>query len=305
MVFARLYLNANNGKKWMSECFLFLFSGYIMTVIVSVLLEPSALSEQRLSISDAGANMTGIFAGFIMAYSLLFLLDNKVKGILKAVSFISIIVSVIIGILTGSRTFVLMIAISILTILIASFFIDKGKFLRYFLIIASVILIVFLVIQNNVLLSNKVSFLIQRFVKPKHGDISNHRFEIWALYIDVLRSRMSYFLFGFDYTKAGIMNMAHNALIEQFATYGIIGNIIIISFVSCEISKMFHEIKANKDNAFTITSSNFHLIPLLAIFVSGMTSHSFMAVSKTILIIFTIFCFYLHRIRKKSYGGLK
>ena len=299
VVFLRFFLSENYGKQWMEDCFSFLFIGYIITVVTSILMNPSAIYEQRVSINDSGANMTGIFSSFIMAYSLYFLLDASLNKTLKIQSLISAVLSTIIGILSASRMFVLTAALTVALLVLASLFLMRGKVLKRVLIVLSIFIVGFIIIQSSGFLGDKISYIVQRIVEPTHGDISNERFEIWSQYFDKLSNNRVFLLFGFDYTKVGLSAMAHNAIIEQIATYGIVGNILIIVFLFAEWRNITFSVKVSHFS-YLLSLNNLHLIPLFTIIVSGMTSHSFMTISKTILLIFSFFCFYYHAHTRKS-----
>ena len=111
------------------------------------------------------------------------------------------------------------------------------------------------------------AFLIRNENLESHGDISNHRFDLWAAYISVFNSDPILWFMGLgDYREYGILKQAHNFLIEDLAAYGIIGvSILYLTYRSIYV----HQYKFSKC-LNSIKMGLFSKIPFLVPIMCGM-----------------------------------
>lgn len=212
-------------KEWTPlELNRFLAAGAVLASILQLVLNPASLIEYgRFTVADQGGqNVLAI----VCAFSGSLLLMNCVienRSVFDMLLFFGVSG---IGLLTGSRSFLIGMAIGIaLTLVyILSRFPIKG------LVFTVCFLVVGLLLVTQVdWIMDAIGNVLERVIHPKNNDITNGRLDLWTQYIDVFKSNTDILLFGMaDYSQFGIDFVAHNFLLEQIAEYGIIGNIILL-----------------------------------------------------------------------------
>ena len=142
-----------------------------------------------------------------------------------------------------------------------------------------IFIIIYIVSKGNNLISIYIDRLIYRMQRLEDNDISNGRFELWDLYLNIFRENSSIlWLGGMDYTKFGIEMVAHNMIIEQLAAYGIIGSFILFILYL----NIFLNIKIKSNSTIRIVSAG--VIPLLSFLIISMFSHTLLGVPQTIML---------------------
>lgn len=170
----------------------------------------------------------------------------------------------IFGIITLSRSFVLSFFI---IVIISSLKYVKG--LRFQILLSLIISGIILSIdylKSNVI----ISFLVERIVNPKDGDLSNGRLDLWIGYLESLTSSLKNLFFGIgnnSMEKLKFDQVAHNFLIEDLLNFGIIGVILIYYFLT-DVYKSFPK----KNGQISILK----ILPLLIFLLNSSTLHSFL-----------------------------
>ncbi|MBQ7968412.1 MAG: O-antigen ligase family protein [Clostridia bacterium] len=137
-----------------------------------------------------------------------------------------------VGILTQSRTFILGVAIGFtLFFFFSSSWIKKLKFL---VIICVCFALIALVVSNVPLLSERIDAVFGRILNPSGNDVSNGRYELWAITIQTMMDNLGYFWFGAgDFLNIGAafdnkVMVAHNLFLETWVIYGTLGCVVLL-----------------------------------------------------------------------------
>lgn len=300
LMFILFCFQDSHCNRWYSLCKEFLMAGFAVAVCSSLIFNRAAVTATRYAITDdTGSNTTAFFCGLVFAFSAVILFERNVESVLKRWGIITLGLSVITGIMTGSRTFFLMVVISCVCLLITVVKNSKCLF-RNIIIIMSGIAIGILFISFNEKMNQEFLYLMRRIQSPRGNDISGGRLDIWETYFDMIIANPVHLLWGYVPEDFGINNMAHNAVIEQFVQFGIIGNIPIIAFgifVYRRLKSSVHNMNAMKSYKY---EKELSVISLILIFVSGMVSHSFMALPKTLFIYYFIYMYLCYKQGKEK-----
>ena len=258
------------------EIIFYAIVGVLVSFAITIIIQPSVLSGGRLALSDeSNENALGILSGILFSHCLL-LYAKETKGTRYLI--LGMLLALI-GFLTGSRTFFVVFALAISWIVLPVLVNNKNSYRGRVLILVFFISIVFYFSLNNY--DSVIMRLIDRFINPRRNDISNGRFEIWNLYLTILKSNIQYLLFGIgSYEKLGISHMAHNMYIEQITMFGIVGNLIIIMIYKrvCKIIKSFYKLSHTSKRL-----NIYFYLPILSIFLAGFFSHIFISITNTLL----------------------
>ena len=262
-----------------------------------MIFNPSMLNEARFALSsESGENTLGIISAILMSYCLLIYCKGEKN---KSFLIISVLFLSGIGIMTGSKTFVILSAIALIwtgiPIIAFGSFRKKAICLAFLLIVLSCS---YLVMKNGSILNMSASFIINRLISPKNNDISNGRFIIWNSYISFLKENPFVVLFGAgSYTKLGFNIMAHNMLIEQIVLYGVFGNILIIWLYSIAAKILILRMKKNMPQ---IKADLYGSLPIALIFGAGITSHAFINMTNTVLFYLGLISVYTVKISSQT-----
>lgn len=266
-------INAAAYEKMIRSC----SWGCILSAIFALALNPSTIMESsRFGLSDSGQNVLGIVCA-AMAVHLFLLMTNgigrKTVGLMIGV--------IVIGLFTGSRSFLLALAIGIGFIVLIDVFkfdIKKiGKLCFFVLIIGAA---GWVIISNSEVLMNFAEKMIYRINKLSNQDVSNGRFELWDQYITVFFEHPEYFLFGgLGIGQFQIGFVAHNMIIEQIASVGVVGSLL---FIALYLDVYFDIARAC--GARVVVFSDF-VVPLLSLMAASMVSHTLLGVPQTMLLL--------------------
>lgn len=253
--------------------------GCIISTVIALFFNPSFLSEStRFSISDnGGENVLGIICGVMALHLLCIFLTEKGQEKGSAVMAVFLIA---IGLITGSRSFLMVLGIGVFSIITISFFklnIKRlGKILILMVFVAGIGI---LILSTNDFLSEYMDQLVYRINKLATQDISNGRYEIWKQYLALFKQNNIYFWFGnMDLTENGVIYVAHNMLLEQIASIGIIGSFIISALY---ISTYLHIIRKSKSYIIWFSEK---IVPFIGFIIVSFVSHTLLGVPQTIML---------------------
>lgn len=282
LMFFQLYTEYENIEKAYVKYAMCCSMGCIISSLIVLILNPDSVRERsRFTLFGTGQNVLGILCG-IMAINLayIFLTKRNVKN-LKII--ITVFFLLFIGFLTGSRSFLLVIAMGI--VLISLFLTWKLKIgsltkLVFILLVGSVI--AWILYQSNSFINNYVTQLIYRITKLQNIDVSNGRYEIWEQYITIFKQYPLFLWMGSLLPLTyGIKSVAHNMIIEQIAVFGIMGSLIILALYLKTLKKIRQKSKAH-------LKWDESLSPVLTLFCVSMVSHTLLGVSQTVMLYISV-----------------
>ena len=260
----------------------FISIGTIFAFLISFLINKDLfINSTRFSLTGGGGeNILGIICAIITIHNVSIIVSSKISFI-KVIEVISLS---FIGVVTGSRSFLLALFIGIVIISIAELRKKSLKAqIKYYVFIIILIIVFLIVVKNFSVLNNFYNSLIHRINKLNSNDISNGRFELWYNYINVFKNDYKILLFGsVDYSKFGITMVAHNMILEQIASYGIVGCIILFLQYFNVFSSI---IKAKKIKFSPLNAS---VAPLTAFIIISMASHSLLGIPQTLLLFLSL-----------------
>ncbi len=265
-------------KKFMNMQ-VYCISGVFISVVSSLLINPNfALKQERLAVAEtSGTNQLGILLAFCIAYSLLAVM--RVKNISEiAVIGCALFVFTYYCFATQSRTAIMGILVALACIVIWGLTHAKTA-LPVATMIAVLVLFLYLICtfgQDTVIYEN-IMMTVDRFVNPKHGDISNGRLYLWKTYLNAIFTDVRLFLFG-GKSSAYPDLVAHNIFIEIFADYGFIG----FGIVAWIYAVVFKEIKKAVTRFGKRKVKLISVLPFALVFIMGMASHTLTGIVPTV-----------------------
>lgn len=268
---------------------LYISIGCIISALVALFINPVSLLEtSRLGFSASGQNVLGLLCGTLV------LLNVQSVQRRKKIHFIVILLLLAIGTLTGSRTFLLEIAVGLGLYLIYSLFHpQKGHLMLLLSGVGVIVAIGFILLDTSSFVSNFLDSTIYRFVAVSEKDVSNGRFELWEEYWKVLSNNTEHLLLGgVNPASYNLELVAHNMIIEQLASIGIIGSICVF-FVYKAVFKNTIKISKLSYNVNLQTIS-----PLFSFLVAGMVSHTLLGLPQTMMLFSCLFALTKNKIYK-------
>lgn len=252
--------------------------GITMSSVINILItESEGMGVARFRIGENGGNILGIECG-VLAICLLVLLLQRLENTFFV--YIELLLLLLIGLMTASKSFLLALAVGGLWILFFSMLKSTTTQMKVILFgtIGLVVGFIMLFMIGDTFASYCMQML-HRIVNPTRGDISNGRFDIWKQYFEVFQSNPKYLWFGnLNYMMFGIEWVAHNMIIEQIALYGIVGSIILTYLYM----RVFKEL--NKSNKCHYKIAGTAAAPLVAFLVVSMASHTLLGFPQTLLL---------------------
>jgi O-antigen ligase len=234
----------------------------VFTFVILSLLFKSSEQTGRFDTEFNEPNYIGTICSF--GLSLFLVISQRIHFNKIFIFFITISISVL-GLITQSRAFLLSITI------IAVFFLVL-KFKRKFIVTLGAIIISIIFFASSFMRfyynSNTLQALTSRVINPKNGDISGGRSGLWDVYYDILTTNSESLFFGVGNNAMEIFNLeqvAHNAILEDLLTFGLLGTAVVYWFLVLVFRKMI--IKNNSIVA---------VLPLFIFLLNSMTLHSFL-----------------------------
>ena len=269
---------------------MFLSIGLISQVLLSVITNPSIQTLKRLALSNSSnSNALAIICSYAIAQ--IVVMWNSKSIAKKNNLFVLFVLIGLIGFYTQSRTFLINFAICMAWLILPrcrKYFPETIK--GWAVVFLVVIGIYGLLNISDGIISERMWGAINRFLEPPRGDVTNGRIEIWNLYMEKFKNDITVLLFGvgIDYNRMGIPMMAHNAVIEQIAAFGLIGSF----FVFASYWKVARLIIKKLLDSYSF-SGYYNILPILIVLSSGMFSHSFMSINTTLQIFLGISTMFL------------
>ena len=234
------------------------------------------IANQTLNLSN-NQNFIGVLCALSIGSLLVVAFNNYNKKTLIG-CLLGMLILVVFGLLTQSRTFILLLAICIIG---SVFYYNKSKKLNFlfFIIIASILLCATYFI-TKLLIPNVLNNVINRFLVD---DISSGRVDIFRNYNDLILSSDKIFFFGIGMQsileKVNVSsNVPHNALQTAFLVWGFLGVITVLLIFILLI------INARKGKKTRLIN----YLPVLLYFISIQLGH-FVQVKHVLMIL--ILCF--------------
>lgn len=271
-----------NGNDVYMDCVSYVSLGCVLSTALALLLDPSSLGKTvvRFTASvDGSQNVLGILNAVCCLHCYYIL--TRCRDCSKVKLFLLTIGLLISGFMTGSRSYLLVIGVGLLFFILYDIF--SAKMTRIIKVSLSFLLLgfgVFIWFNRSQLVQHIISSFVYRFNKYASRDISNGRYALWGEYFAAFRENPKYLWLGnMRYDEIGIHNVAHNMIIEQIATYGIIGSIIIVALYACAARdiKCFAGYEYHK-RSFAA------LIPTIAFLCASMFSHTLLGVTQTAIL---------------------
>ncbi|WP_353419485.1 O-antigen ligase family protein [Staphylococcus delphini] len=215
-------------------------------------------------------NTIGKYAALIISVYLILFSYNKIR--LNLLNIILLLYTMLIGFLTLSRTFLLLMFIILFIYMLINFRM-KNKFMNVFLLFF--IFIGSLIIFMN---DNLRKSIYNRIFET--DDISGSRLLIYNQYIGVIRGNTEVLLVGTgmqDYSSKftqynnQIYQSAHNVFLEIISIWGIIGLAVIVLFIA------FLILESNIKKVRSNTKKILILLPLLTILISAQFGQYFIS----------------------------
>ncbi len=237
VIFSFIY-NYSDESGFTRSCQLYL-AGFILASVVVVFKTISSASVSNLlaygirlgdvkniaSVEGIAVNFDpntlAVFSAIALAVSII-LLKNSLS---HRWSYLFVMIfSVIIGIATMSRTFILLGAIILIYIIITTYKSIKG----FIYILAILCVLLFLFFMLNKLYPSIISNMAQRFTS---SDISNGRIQIFMSYAKAIINDPAKYILGLGIQKyqikSGLYVSCHNGIQEIFVIWGLIGSILV------------------------------------------------------------------------------
>lgn len=216
--------------------------------------------EEGNSLLSMNANGIALLALLMMMC--VFILKNYEK--ISIFSFVACTVySIIIGLLTVSKTYLL-----VLCVFFALYYLwycfDQGKSLSKTVIVTIVGLVAAWILVNSPMVGNIMNRFNNDIAK---GDITTGRVDVFVEYIDAMRHKSTGAnLFGVglqDITlKMGFSHVPHNAILEIYATLGVIGLILYVIYF-CSIFRAAKRVRLCNGIDFSFIQ----VIPIFVYFI--------------------------------------
>lgn len=268
-LFIDVFLKEKITKRsvWLGSIY-YLALGIIFASLVSMTLEPGRFMVRGFSIviSKDMRNDLAIATGLVTA-TIMMILHQKNISFNRAKWWALLVPIVLIGISTTSRTYLVMLFISIIWILISTIFKMRktNKKIIGIICLGMLLSIPFIFKDNSI-----ITQVIRRFDVAENVELLSGRDQIWEIYLNILSSDIKTALFGMrDYQMYGIEMMAHNAWIELWALYGLFGISIIGAMIILLMLK-FNRIFLVEGYKISFYS----VLPLSLVLLSSFFSHN-------------------------------
>ena len=211
--------------------------GIIMSKYGSVYASKLALLETEAPVRFEGAQGDPNYFALntlLCAFALIYIYSlNKKRDKANKFYYIAIILLVLFGLMSISRTFflILIFGLSIILLKAISDFFNGNKVLMHFLIgELTIIGSVGLFFIKNILAT--FSAIIERFTTNDVGQLTSNRNILFDSYVSILKGDHSILFRGIGlphyYTRLGLSYGTHNVILELLITWGILGFIIFI-----------------------------------------------------------------------------
>lgn len=252
-------------------------AGVLIAVLVALLVNPEFSREAaRMSLSDGVVNQLAISLTFCLAFVTLGMskVTNIKEWIVLAITALPLLYFCF---ETQSRTGIVGLIFIFASTIILGIIQKESRPWIIMMAIASVAVLGGLILfAEGTQLHENIMATIERFVNPKHGDISNGRFELWKKYIDkIFDDHRLFFIGGKISGFAGMQ--AHNMFVEIFANHGILGFAIVCWLYTTVFLEIRLAIKSLGKRQMKLLG----FVPFTLVFIVGMASHTLLGTEAT------------------------
>jgi len=249
-----------------------------------IILNSNISSATRFAVSDtSNANNLGITCTFYLAMLMLLYIKNIKR--FQLIDFMLAFLVLTIGVYTQSRSFLIGLAI---VFIMWTLFAPKRKqakktiFILFALLLGS-ITVWFLITHTNSDLSQTIISAWNRIINPRQGDITGGRIDIWPEYINIfIKEPLVFWLGSGTYTNLGLTMMAHNAIIEIIADFGIIGLLMFTFYYIKALSIVCKNCIGGKKKEWI------NFTPLFVYVACSMFTHSYLSLNMTLMLFLSI-----------------
>lgn len=231
----------------------------VVSILVNIAVTGASVSHARASVLNNDPNMLSVEAAVYIAMSLVLFFRYEIISVMQF-CFIFIFMSIVI-VLCGSRNGFLLLFMSLMFTF--AFNLHRASKILF---LAAVISGVIFIVSSSSAGQNALTLLINRtnVMQARGRGISNGRIDTWKEYINAFNANIANWFLGFGlYTNAGLSEMGHNGFIEDIASYGLIGGILVYMLY-------FRVLKVYRNNiAQNIFNNDFYAWLPIIIIVSG------------------------------------
>lgn len=272
-IFSRYSLN----KAFYFNCVKFLGIGCVVASLIALVGSDEFVIGTSLRFSGGENNNSNIF-GSMLSYSVSSVIlavtaEKRKSKLLTAL----ILILLIFGLLTQSRSFLLAIVFGMVYITIFGTTLNtKTRKVILCILLVLVFIIVVSIMNPNTLIGKILNPAMNRILNPKNGDISNGRVELWSLYIQFLTDNKEYLFLGIGnhLNSFGFDNVAHNGVIEVITSYGFIGFVLILILLLINWNNL-KKAYMNNVSCNYVKVKKLYYLPLLTQLVTNITGHNF------------------------------
>lgn len=287
LLFFILYTECEDIQSFYVKYVLFCSMGCLMSAGIAIMINPSSISDAgRFTVSGSGENVLGILCAIMAINILVIVLNNKVNKKIVCLSIAALLCAI--GFLTGSRSFLLAIAMGIVGIIVMLIIkLEMKKLFKIGLIIVVAAIAALFVFKSSNFINNYWNQIMYRITKLQGVDVSNGRYDLWNQYVEIFKEHPVYlWLGGLGVGEYGLQYVAHNMIIEQIASFGIVGSIIILALYASVIS-IIGSYSCSYIKLFT-----FSIIPLVVLLGSSMVSHTLLGIPQTTMLFICVFALF-------------
>ena len=245
--------------------------GVMIAVFCSILVNPAySLDATRMSLAEgAGVNQLGISLAFCLVFVTLGM--TKVQNFKEWLCLAGVALPLLYYCFaTQSRTSIIGMIVTFASVLTMGYGQKRARKWITFMGVGSAIVLGGLILftEGSQIYEN-IMGTIERFTDPRGNDISNGRFDLWALYYERFTTDAKLFFLGGP-LESYANTQAHNMFIEIFALYGIVG----AGIIAWMYTSVFLEIKRAVVSLGKGKIRLLGFLPLAVLFITGMASHT-------------------------------
>lgn len=271
----------------------YLALGLVSSSIISFVISPNRMGRFSVVISKNMSNDLAIAAGFATGCIML-ILQSRV-GHKRFHWWILLVFTIGIGMMTLSRTYFMMFIISVFWVLLASFNFSRNRShaVLLFLLLGALMGSPYFLQEQSLFRA-----MISRFNTSAGQNIVSGRDLIWEVYADHFRSGLRTAIFGmFDSKLFGVEMMAHNAWIELWALYGLVG-MLLVAILGFIVVRFFSRFMKSQEYALSI----YGFLPLFLYLAAAWYSHNIVGNIRTFSLLLAFISLYLFQPRRIGHG---
>ncbi len=243
------YLIFNNKNDIDVSCFIFYYllgTTFILFVVSLQLLCTFGIDEIAMGVHRSGARMgddamevitgeqTGLNANNIAFFSItnisLLLLGKKNLNLSKVTIFIMFVVALLAGLISVSRTWMMLLAIVLLAYMIL-----QRNFKQFFIALLSILILTFVVILSESEYTQMVYTMFEGRFEDANMSTAGGRTDLFKAYNDFWLQNFEYILTGtgviYYRDIANLPNSLHNSTQQIYVCTGIVGVVVFLSVI--------------------------------------------------------------------------